>query len=65
MEITKFSSTVLACHKTGKSGSLRQKPHFTITKVIQGYLSWMVMRYSGLLGGFRLFGDSRGEVIRW
>ena len=34
-------------------------------KVIKGYLSWMVMRYSGLLSGFRLFGDSLGEVIRW
>ena len=30
-EITKFSSFALACHKSGKSGSLRQNPHFTIS----------------------------------
>ena len=42
-----------------------QNKIFKPMKVIKGYLSWMVMRYSGLLGGFRLFGDSLGEVIRW
>ena len=28
---------------------------FKPMKVIKGYLSWMMMHYSGLLGGFRLF----------
>ena len=42
-----------------------QNRMFRPMKVIKGYLSWMVMHYSGLLGGFRLFGDSLGEIIRW
>ena len=42
-----------------------QNKIFKPMKVIKGYMSWMVMRYSGLLGGFRRFGDSLGEVIRW
>ena len=42
-----------------------QNKIFIPMKMIKGYLSWMVMLYSGLLGGFRLFGDSLGEVIRW
>ena len=42
-----------------------QNKIFKPMKVIKGYLSWMLMRYSGLLGGFRLFGDSLDEVIRW
>ena len=42
-----------------------QNRMFRPMKVIKGYLSWMVMRYSGLLGGFRLLGDSLGGIIRW
>ena len=42
-----------------------QNKIFKPIKVIKGYLSWMVMCYSGLLGGFRLFGDSLREVSRW
>ena len=38
---------------------------FRPMKVIKGYLSWMVIRYSGLLGGFRLLGDSLGGIIWW
>ena len=41
-----------------------QNKIFKPMKVIKGYLSWMVMRYCGLLGGFRLFGDSLDGVIR-
>ena len=42
-----------------------QNRMFKPTKVIKGYLSWMMMRYSGLVGGFRLFGDSLGGVASW
>ena len=31
---------------------------FKPMKVVKGYQSWMMMRYSGLLGGFRLFGGT-------
>ena len=41
-----------------------QNKMFKPMKVIKGYLSWM-MHYSGLLGGFRLFGDSLGGIARW
>ena len=33
-------------------------------KMIKGYLSWMIMHYSGLLGVFRLLGDSLGGIAR-
>ena len=33
-------------------------------KLIKRYLSWMTMHYSGLLGGFRLLGDSLSGVAR-
>ena len=36
---------------------------FKPMKVVKGYLSWMSVRYSGLLGGFRLLGDSLGGVV--
>ena len=42
-----------------------QNKMFKPMKVVKGYLSWMPMRYSGLLGGFRLLGDSLGGIIRW
>ena len=42
-----------------------QNKMFKPMKVIKGYLSWMMMLYSGLLGGFRLLGDSLGGIIRW
>ena len=42
-----------------------QNKMFKPMKVIKGDLSWMMMRYSGLLGGFRLFEDSPGGVLRW
>ena len=38
---------------------------FKPMKVIKGYLSWMMMHYSGLFGGLRLLGDSLGGIIRW
>ena len=38
---------------------------FKAMKMIEGYLSWMVMHYNGLLGGLRLLGDSLGGIIRW
>ena len=42
-----------------------QNKMFKPMKVVKGYLSWMTMRYSGLLGGFWLLGDSLGGIIRW
>ena len=42
-----------------------QNKMFKPMKVVKGYLSWMTMCYSGLLGGFRLLGDSLGGIIRW
>ena len=42
-----------------------QNKMFKPMKVIKGYLSWMMMYYSGLLGGFTLFGDSLGGMTRW
>ena len=42
-----------------------QNKIFRPMKLIKAYLSWMPMHYSGLLGGFRLFGDSLGGVARW
>ena len=42
-----------------------QNKTFKPMKVVKGYLSWMTMRYSGLLEGFRLLGDSLGGSIRW
>ena len=42
-----------------------QNRMFRPMKLIKGYLSWMMMPYSGLLGGFRLPGDSLGGIIRW
>ena len=41
-----------------------QNRMFKPMKMIKGYLSWMVMHYSGLLGGFRLLGDSLGGIAR-
>ena len=38
---------------------------FKPMKVVRGYLPWMMMCYSGLLGGFRLLGESLGGIIRW
>ena len=38
---------------------------FKPMKVVKGYLSWMMMRYSGLRGDFRLFEDSLGGITRW
>ena len=31
----------------------------------KGYLSWMMMHYSGLFGGFMLSGDSLGGFTKW
>ena len=42
-----------------------QKRMFRPMKVVKRYLSWMTVRYSGLLGGLRLLGDSLGGIIRW
>ena len=42
-----------------------QNKMFKPMKVVKGYLPWMTMRYSGLFGGFRLFGDSLGGIIGW
>ena len=42
-----------------------QNKMFKPMKVVKGYLSWMSVRYSGLLGGFRLLGDSLGGIVRW
>ena len=30
-----------------------------------GYLSWMTVTYNGLIGGFRLLGDSLSGGLRW
>ena len=32
-------------------------------KVVKGYLSWMMMLYNGLLGGFRLLGKALVELL--
>ena len=40
-----------------------QNKIFKLMKVIKGYLSWIMMHYTGLLGGFRLFGDRFGGII--
>ena len=40
-----------------------QNKIFNPMKVVKGYLLWMTLRYSGLLGGFRLLGDNLGGVI--
>ena len=40
-----------------------QNRMFKPMKLIRGYLSWMIMRYSGLVGCFRLFGDSLSGVV--
>ena len=40
-----------------------QNNMFKPMKVVKGYLSWMSVRYSGLLGGFRLLGDSLGGIV--
>ena len=37
-----------------------QNKIFRPMKLIEGYLSWMSMHYSGLLGDFRPLGDSLG-----
>ena len=42
-----------------------QNRMFRPMKVVKGYLSWMMMRYNGLLGGCRLHGDSLSGIIRW
>ena len=39
-----------------------QNKMFKPMKVVNGYLSWMNMRYDGLVCGFRLLGDSLGGV---
>ena len=41
-----------------------QNRMFKPMKLVKRYLSWMAMHYSGLLGGFRLFGDSLGGIAR-
>ena len=38
---------------------------FRPMKMIKGYLSWMILTYSGLGGGFRLLGDALGGNARW
>ena len=38
---------------------------FRPMKMIKGYLSWMILTYSGLVGGFRLLGDSLGGNTTW
>ena len=40
-----------------------QNKIFKPMKVIKGYLSWMVMRCSGLLEGFRLFGTALVKLL--
>ena len=42
-----------------------QNKMFRPMKLIKGYLSWMMVYYSGPVGGFRLLGDSLGGVARW
>ena len=42
-----------------------QNKMFKPMKVIKRFLSWMMMCYDGLVGGFRLFGDSPGGVASW
>ena len=37
---------------------------FKPMKMVKGYLSWMIMHYSGILGVFRLLGDSLGGIAR-
>ena len=41
-----------------------QNTMFKPMKLIKRYLSWMTMRYNGLVGGFRLLGDSLGGIAR-
>ena len=41
-----------------------QNRMFKPMKVVKGYLSWMNMRYDGVVDGFRLLGDSLGGVAR-
>ena len=40
-----------------------QNKMFKLMKVVKGYLSWDTMRCSGLVGVFRLLGDSLGGII--
>ena len=40
-----------------------QNKMFKPMKVVKGYLSWMNMRYDGLVCGFRLLGDSLGGLL--
>ena len=39
-----------------------QNKMFKPMKVVEGYLSWMNMRYDGLVGSVRLLGDSLDGV---
>ena len=41
-----------------------QNTMFKPMKLVNRYLSLMTMHYSGLLGGFRLLGDSLSGVAR-
>ena len=41
-----------------------QNTMFKPMKLIKRYLSWMTVRYSDLVGGFRLLGDSLGGAAR-
>ena len=40
-----------------------QNRMFRPMKVVKGYLSWMMMHYNGLLGGFRLLGTALVELL--
>ena len=41
-----------------------QNRMFKPMKMVKGYLSWMIMHYSGLLGAFSLLGDSLDGIAR-
>ena len=42
-----------------------QNVMFRPMKLSNRYLSWMTVTYNGLIGGFRLLGDSLGGGLRW
>ena len=42
-----------------------QSKIFRPMKLVNRYLSWVTVRYDGLDGGFRLFGDRFGGNARW
>ena len=42
-----------------------QNVMFRPMKLKKGYWSWLTVTYNGLIGGFRLLGDSLSGGLRW